>query len=264
MEQKQLELFQQKYQISPVTKKEPSSLPYRNKHPKVTISNIEERYQTEGKMLMAVANGDYKHASEYHHKLLTFYIEPRTENLIRNAQNLQLTLNTLCRKAVEQSGVHPLYIDELSMKFSILINQTDSERELFHISSDIIHKYCLLVKNYAMKGYSQSIKDIISYIDFHYSEDLSLSFFANMSNLTKTYLSGLFKKETGTTLTEFIHQVRIRKALTLLNSSSLPISTIATTCGYNDINYFIRVFKKSCGMSPKQYQKSILVSRSRN
>ena len=260
-------LFQQEYEVTYLPDGESISIDdvfpmstLRQK-PQIAISSIEERYQVEANMVNAITNGDFKRATEMHQKLSSYYIHPRTDNLLRNAQNFQIILNTLCRKAVEKSGVHPLYIDELSTKFSILINQTHSQKETSHLSNDMIHKYCLLVKNHAMKGYSQSVKDIISYIDFHYAEDLSLSFFANMFSLTKTYLSGLFKKETGITLTDFIHQVRIRKALTLLNSSSLPIATIATACGYNDINYFIRTFKKSCGMSPKQYQKSILHSR---
>lgn len=122
------------------------------------------------------------------------------------------------------------------------------------------HKYCILVQNHAMKGYSPVIKEIISYIDFHYAEDLSLNFFAEKFNIAKTYLSNLFKKETDTTLTEFIHQVRMRKAITLINSSAIPVSAIASACGYNDINYFIRVFKRTYGLSPKQYQKTVVHS----
>lgn len=80
------------------------------------------------------------------------------------------------------------------------------------LSSEMIHKYCLLVKNHAMKGYSAVTKEIISYIDFHYTEDLNLNYFAGMFNMSKTYLSNLFKKETGVTLTDFIHQVRMRPA----------------------------------------------------
>jgi len=68
----------------------------------------------------------------------------------------------------------------------------------------------------------------------------------------------LFKKETGTTLTDYIHTVRMRKALTFLNGTSLSIQTIASVCGYSDLNYFIRIFKRRYGLSPKQYQKSIV------
>lgn len=50
----------------------------------------------------------------------------------------------------------------------------------------------------------------------------------------------------------------MRKAITLINSSALPVAAIATACGYNDINYFTRIFKRTYGLSPKQYQKSVM------
>lgn len=89
-------------------------------------------------------------------------------------------------------------------------------------------------------------------------EDLTLNRLAEMFNISKTYLSNLFRRETGVTLTEYIHQVRMRKAITLINSSALPVAAIATACGYNDINYFTRIFKRTYGLSPKQYQKSVM------
>lgn len=226
--------------------------------PDISVATIEERYQVENKMLEAISRGDDRHAHEWYQKFQTYHLRPRTDNALQNKRHGVIILNTLFRKAAEKGGVHPLYIDDLSGKFAILINETRTERELEHLSSDMVHKYCLMVKNHSMAGYSQVIKEVISYIDFHYAEDLNLTFFAEMFSLSKNYLSGLFKKETGTTLTDYIHQVRIRRAITMINSSSLPITTVAASCGYNDINYFIRLFKRTCGVSPKQYQKSIL------
>lgn len=259
-------LFGQEYHVLYLPDTESSIYKHANmtlrlrQNPQLAMYRIEERYETERQMMSAISNGDYNRAHEYHQKFTTYYIQPRTDNLLHNFQNFQIILNTLCRKAAELGGVHPLYIDDLSTKFAIAINEARSQRELQHIAGDMIHKYCILVKNYALKGYSQAVKDVISYIDFHYAEDLGLAFFADMLNLTKNYLSSLFKKETGLTLTDYIHQVRVRQAITLINSTSLPISTIATACGYNDINYFIRIFKKIFGISPKQYQKTILHS----
>lgn len=228
------------------------------KNPEISVSTIEERYKVENQMLEAVSKGDEKRAHELHQKFQTFQLRPRTENALLNKKHGVIILNTLFRKAIEAGGVHPLYIDDLSGKFAILINEARSERELDHLASDMLHKYCLMVKNHSMTGYSRVIKDVISYIDFHYAEDLSLAFFAEMCNMNKNYLSSLFKKEAGITLTDYIHQVRLRRAITLINSSSLSITTIAASCGYNDINYFTRIFKRTYGMSPKQYQKSIL------
>ena len=257
------ELFKTNYQMAyfpnqPVFMEySPVSLQLRQK-PQLVLANIENRYDIENQMLLYLSKGDTIHAYEYYRKLGTFPITPRSEQVLQNQRHHFIILNTLFRKAVETSGVHPLYIDELSSKFAVLIYQLQSKQEFHELAKQMVHKYCLLVKNHAMKGYSQVIKDIISYIDFHYAEDLSLSFFSQMFNLTKPYLSSLFKKETGSTLTDFIHQVRIRRAITMINSSSLTIHTIATSCGYHDINYFIRIFKRTYGMSPKQYQKSIL------
>lgn len=121
----------------------------------------------------------------------------------------------------------------------------------------MIHKYCLLVRNHSMKNYSQLTQRCITYIDFHYAEPLSLSFFADMCHVTKSYLSTLFKKETDTNITDYIHSVRIRHALVLLNSTALPIHAIAASCGYSDINYFIKIFKRLNGNSPKQYRSQM-------
>lgn len=227
-------------------------------NPQIAKDSIAERYEVENELMAAISAGDYNKARGLYGKLLSYHIRPRTENPFRNQQHFTIILNTLCRKAVELGGVHPLYIDDLSTRFAVLINEMNSFSDISALIGEMIHKYCLLVKNYAMKGYSAVVKEIISYIDFHYTENLSLNRFANMFNMSKTYLSNLFKKETGTTLTDFIHQVRMRKAITLINSSALPITAIATACGYNDINYFIRIFKRTYGLSPKQYQKTVM------
>ena len=79
----------------------------------------------------------------------------------------------------------------------------------------------------------------------------------NHCHVTKSYLSTLFKKETDTNITDYIHSVRIRHALVLLNSTALPIHAIATSCGYSDINYFIKIFKRLNGNSPKQYRSQM-------
>ena len=257
-------LFQQEYHLARLPEYDTIfpdgsfSLRETAEDPQIAVASIEERYSVENELLAAIGAGDYDRAHAVYQKFINYHISPRTENPLRNQQHLAVILNTLCRKTAETSGVHPLYIDDLSSKFAIAINKSVSLKDVNSLVNDMIHKYCILVKNYAMKGYSAVTKEIISYIDFHYTDDLNLSFFAEMFNLTKTYLSSLFKKETGTSLTDFIHQVRMRKAIILINSSALPVTAIASACGYNDINYFIRIFKRTYGLSPVQYRKSIV------
>ncbi|MDO5418154.1 MAG: helix-turn-helix domain-containing protein [Lachnospiraceae bacterium] len=226
--------------------------------PKIAESAIEERYRMENLLLDYVRKGNYQEARK--NFLMwkgSFFISPRTESQLRNEQNFSIILSTLLRKAAEQGGVPPVYIDELSSRLAVQINEARSIKELDELRMDMLHRYCLLVQNHSMKGNSPVVRNVVIYIDFHYAEDLSLNFFAERSNITKTYLSGLFKKEMGMTLTDYIHSVRMRQALVLIHTGSVPMSVVAASCGYHDLNYFIRMFKRIYGMTPKQYQQAV-------
>ena len=91
----------------------------------------------------------------------------------------------------------------------------------------------------------------------HYADELSLSILASNLHVTKNYLSAVFKKQLGKTVTEFIHEVRTDKAIFLLNSTKLPINDISIVCGYEDSNYFCRVFKSRYKISPRQYRNNL-------
>ncbi len=256
-------LFQQQYHLDYFPDRE-TSFPVSHhteqairKSPQIARVSVEERYSAENALLAAIASGDYEKALSSYSKFARYQIPARADDPLEDRRHCTVILNSLCRKTVELAGVHPLYIDDLSTRFATEINRLNTRDALDGLMSSMIREYCMLVKNRAMKGYSTITRQIVSYIDFHYTEELSLTYFAKMFNLSKAYLSDLFRRETGTTLTDFIHQVRLRRAIALLNTSTLPITAIATACGYNDINYFIRRFKKAYGLSPKQYLKFI-------
>ena len=85
--------------------------------------------------------------------------------------------------------------------------------------------------------------------------DLSLQANARRIGVNASYLSALFKKETGVTLTDFVNRKRIDFAIYLLNASDLQIQTVAQHCGIPDVNYFTRTFKKIIGITPSQYRR---------
>ncbi len=226
--------------------------------PEDYFSKVTTIYDTENKFLDAVANGEYELARNLYQKYYKLY-NPKEflSNPIKQLYFLT-SLHTLCRKAAEKSGIAPAYIEKRSQKIKSLITDEHSPKDFNQIANEIIHSYCCFTKSHKMTGYSPTIQNIVTYIDFHSEENLNLSYFSNKFAMNKTYISTLFKKETGFTLTEYVHQIRMHKAITLLNLYSSPITTIATSCGYNDISHFTRIFKRFYGMSPKQYQKSIL------
>ena len=107
-----------------------------------------------------------------------------------------------------------------------------------------------------MKHFSPPVQKAIIYIDSDLTANLSLSAIAEAQNVSASYLSWLFKQETGETLTDHVNKKRVKLATKLLETTNLQIQTIAQYCGILDVQYFSKVFKKYVGKSPKKYRES--------
>ena len=99
------------------------------------------------------------------------------------------------------------------------------------------------------------IKKVCTYVDENLSRDISLEMAAEFVGVSSFYLSKLFKEEKGETFINFISDKRLEKSRQLLSETSLSIKEITAEVGYNDQNYFSRIFKSKYGISPKEYRK---------
>ena len=229
----------------------------RQSAPVLDVTLVEKRYEVETKLMYAIAHGQAHQAGAIMSMLNPDQIDKRNPNPLRNMKNYAIICNTLMRKAAQQGSVHPYYIDQLSSTLARRIEETMTLADVRKLMSSMVHKYCLLVKNHNMKGYSPPVQSVILRTDAEISGDLSLRVQAEKIGVNPSYLSSLFKKETGVTLTEYVNQRRIEYAIFLLNSTSMQIQTIAQHCGMPDVNYFTRTFKKQTGKTPTQYRQSI-------
>lgn len=107
---------------------------------------------------------------------------------------------------------------------------------------------------------SQLIKNVIAYINEHYQEDIGLNSLARQFWVSPSYLSRQFKSKVGINITRFITQRRLQAAQRLLITSDLDISEISSRLGFKSGNYFYTVFKKSCGISPREYRRRDRIS----
>lgn len=227
----------------------------------LSIQILEERYALENEFIHAISQGQTHKAEMFMNNMNSKGLESRTSNPIRNLKNYTIILNTLLRKAAETGAVHPIHLDSLSSRYAKEIELLTSEKSALALQREMVHKYCLLVKNHSLKGYSLLVRKVLTNIDTDLTADLSLKTQAEFLNVNPSYLSNLFKKETGQTLTEYVNRKRIEYAIYLLNSTNMQVQMIAGYCGILDVNYFTKIFKKIVGMTPKEYRDRLRTYR---
>lgn len=102
---------------------------------------------------------------------------------------------------------------------------------------------------------SKSIWSIVQYVYDHYLEPLSLTSLAERFHIHPTQLSTHFGESFGIHFVDFLHELRIRHACSLLISSDLPISQVAYESGFSSYPTFSRTFLRIKGLTPSEYRK---------
>lgn len=100
------------------------------------------------------------------------------------------------------------------------------------------------------------VEHIMKWIDEHYQESFQLEDLAESLHLTTTHVSHLFRKFTGSSITEYLTAKRLREACWLLRTTSDPVHIISSAVGLNNVSYFCQLFKTHIGSSPHQYRKN--------
>lgn len=221
------------------------------------IRMVEKRYGFENELMDAVANGQQQKAEILVSSLSAMPFERRLADPIRELKNHGVITNTILRKAAERGGVPPVYLDRVSSDFARQIEQQTTSDALTSLMGTMLHSYCRLVRKHSMKQYTPLVQKTITCIDAELSTSLSLQSLAKRLNVSGSYLSTVFKKETGQTITGYINSKRIRHAMHLLSSTNLQVQTISQHCGILDIHYFTKLFKKTTGLTPKEYRESL-------
>ena len=108
---------------------------------------------------------------------------------------------------------------------------------------------CLISDNSHL---SPIVRHVMNYIDSNYGQELSLKTLGQKFNASPAYLGQLFQKEVGQQFNEYINQFRMEKAKQLLLNTNLTATEISKKIGFNDSNYFFRLFKKYVGVSPSE------------
>lgn len=161
---------------------------------------------------------------------------------------LQLVYSYLQRHEVQ---AHTLYQDPVSQQLQQLADSS---------SFDMI-KWASYVADTAFKCVSEVrqtgtvVSHAEAYIREHFREDISRDDVAAAVYVTSSYLSRIFRTETGMKITDFLTRCRIEEAKRLLRTTDRSVSDIAVDSGFESFSYFSTVFKKVVGVTPVQYRK---------
>lgn len=101
------------------------------------------------------------------------------------------------------------------------------------------------------------VRQAADYIHNHFAEPLTVEEIAHHVGLNRSYFSSIFKEQTGQTPIEYIQNFRLTKAVHLLDTSTLSIAAVAYSCGYQQPESLIRIFRMHYGISPAAYRKRL-------
>lgn len=185
---------------------------------------------------------------------------------------LRVHFDALCKKYRGQSNFSHIYI---KFVFSNLLkdfydNIPGAKEEEFSHEIDRLYKsedfLCIMDivnKNIDLLEKSFGTNDAVShreidmvkkYIHEHYGEEISAQQLADMVYLAPSYLSSLFKKETGQNLSKYIKQYRMEKAKEMLEETTMKIVNVSEKVGYPNVSYFCQSFREYFGVSPQKFR----------
>lgn len=174
------------------------------------------------------------------------YLEPLEKSLVLfqnhiNSYNIQALLERMILACKEHAEGYELKI--LSEMFHLLGELYEHYKGISYTSQDV-EILMKKTKRFAM---------VFDYIEKNYTNVISLDEVSKKAHMSKGYFCRMFKRTTGRSLTDYVNRLRIEKSVLLLNQGICNITEAAMSVGFDDINYFSRVFKKYMNQSPSSY-----------
>ncbi|WMJ89008.1 response regulator transcription factor [Anaerocolumna sp. MB42-C2] len=137
------------------------------------------------------------------------------------------------------------------------ITQSDQLKNINRLFLELAEKLISEIRKVRNYNSKFMINQALNYIKYHYMEKISLDDVADEMNISKHYLSSIFKKETGENMSLYINKLRIEKAKQLLLESDIKIKEVFEKVGYSDQQYFSKVFKKITGKTVVEYKEGM-------
>lgn len=207
-------------------------------------------YAIELEICRMIANGDTVSSK---HILRDINRLPRAKlanTPVRSLKNSLICSCTFMARAAISGGVKPDEAFTLSDAFIQRIEAAPTTNHLADFEAEMIECFTTRVQTARGSRHSATVNQAMEYIDAHLSEPLSISDIASAVYHNANYLSGLFKRETGETIHNYIVRRRIEEAEYFVRHSSDPIAEIAAFYQFCSQSHFVQCFRKIVGQTP--------------
>lgn len=220
-------------------------------------SYVHPPYELERRLVTAIQQMDAERSSEILNKINSLERAQLSKRPLSSLKYSLVGSCTLFTRAVIEAHLDAETAFMLSDYYINLIDETSNADEVQVLEYKMLNDFIKVLKKHKEYIYNSLINRVISYIKKNIEHDLSLKEISSFVNVHPNYLSYVFKKEVGKTLTEYINEQRIAAIKLYMNHTNLSISEISDTFNFNHVSYFSRFFKKHTGFTPMNYKNQI-------
>ena len=220
------------------------------------IRMINRRYHVEEKFITAVSLGETEKARECMEEFREVcaglrFLSDELKDQITGAA----IMRTLVRMGARKAGLSPVVIDSLSQEYAQKMQRTTFAAGLKDLTEELVESVCREVQEKQKNHYSSGVRKAIDYMCIHLAKPITVKELAKEAGINQQHLVKVFCQETGMTFKQYLAKKRCEIAAELLLESRLSVQEISAYVGYEDSNYFSKVFKINKGVSPQNYRK---------
>lgn len=212
-------------------------------------------YESEFAFYHAVQEGDFDTVKQIMSPLGSQHMGILSQNPIRNLRyHFIISVAMITRFCIEK-GLSPEYAYTLSDLYIQKADSIETAEGIQQLHSEMTFDYTRQMHQLVKEQiYSKQIVLALDYIYSHLQEPLTVTDIADAVHLNPNYLSTLFKKEIGISISAYIRKERIKMAENLLKYSDFSAIDISNYLCFSSHSHFIKVFKEQTGYTPKEYR----------
>lgn len=221
-------------------------------------ADIYKGYNIEKQILDIVKSGDLMTLKNWVSNAPSVRPGTLSNNVMRQNRNTFIVSTTLISRAAIEAGMKVEDSFKLSDSFIQRCENTNDLKTFSDLEYEMVYTYTKQIHQLKqLSDDSSLVNDIYHYILHHISDPTKTSDIADALYISRSHLSTSFAKQSGKTLNDYIHEVKINKAKELLRDRSKSITLISDYLGYSSSSHFDRVFFKYTGTTPKEYRKKL-------